>query len=309
MKPRDHAFRFFILGAVLLATAVLAVSGCVVITYRLEPAHVARLDQARARSVVAPEKVSIEVMASSYGAGLGLIGALVDSGVNKGRATDAERRAAPLREGTQDLDFRAKFWEQLGPGIKDLEWPKVADVDTAKVWSLLSDADVKDSHLIALHTNHSLSPNGAVLRISTSFSFHMKGSAKTAAIGSVTYYSRDIGKVVEGKYKEDEEAVALWAADNCAAYRAAIEEGIAENVKMLRSALPYAGGKDVPPPLQVTEFKYDVTHGRGDFGLKSWRTTLRGTVLERTNERLMVRVGLGPIYSVPVAEIEETKAR
>ena len=309
MKPRNHAFRSFILGAVLLATAVLAVSGCVVITYRLEPAHVARLDQARARSVVSPEKISIEVMASSYGAGLGLIGALVDSGVNKGRATDAERRAAPLREQTQDLDFRAKFWEQLGPGIQDLEWPKVEDVETAKVWKLLADADVKDSHLIQLHTSHSLSPNGAVLRISTSFSFHMKGSAKTAAIGSVTYYSRDIGKVVEGKYKEDEEAVALWTADNCAAYRAAVEEGIAENVKMLRIALPYAGGKDVPPPIQVAEFKYDVTHGRGDFGLKSWRTTLRGTVLERTSERLMVRVGPGPIYSVPVAEIEETKAR
>lgn len=307
MKPRDHAFRFFIINAFLLLAVVLFVPGCAEIPYRLEPAQAARLDAASAKSVVSPEKVSIEVMASTYGAGFGLIGALVDSGVNKGRASDAERRIVPLRDQTQDLEFQAKFWEQLGPAIQALEWPKVVNVETAKAWTQLAPADVKDTHLLHLYTSHTLSPNSAVLRIVTSFSLYMKGSTKPAAVGSVTYWSRDIGKGVEGKYKEDEEAVALWTLDNGAAYRAAVEEGISETLKMLRIALPYTGGKDIPRPVQVAEFKYDLTHGRGDFGLKSWRTTLRGTVLERTSDRVMIQVQPGPIYSIPAAEAEEKK--
>ena len=152
MNPRDHAFRFFIINAFLLLAVVLFVPGCAEIPYRLEPPQAARLDAARAKSVVSPEKVSIEVMASTYGAGFGLIGALVDSGVNKGRASDAERRIVPLRDQTQDLEFRARFWEQLGPAIQELEWPKVVDVETAKAWTQLAPADVKDTHL--LHSTH-----------------------------------------------------------------------------------------------------------------------------------------------------------
>jgi hypothetical protein len=307
MTPRDRASRSFFIHCFLVLAAVLLVSGCAGVPYRLEPASAARLDTARARSVVSQEKISIEVMASSYGSGLGLIGALIDSGVTKGRTSDAERRVAPLRDQTQDLDFRAKFWEQLGPAIQAVEWPSITDVQTATAWAPLPAADVKESHLLDLQTSFWLSPNSAVLRIQTTFSLHMKGSATPAAIGSVSYWSRDIGKAAEGKYKEDEEAVALWAADNCAAYRAAVDEGIAETVKMLRMALPYAGGRDVSKPGPAAEFKYDLTHGRGDFGLKSWRDTLRGAVLERTDDRLMLQVQPGPIFSIPMAEAEERK--
>jgi hypothetical protein len=308
MTPRDRASRSFFIHCVLVLAAVLFFSGCFAgIPYRLEPASVAQLDTVRARSVVVQEKISIEVAASSYGAGLGLIGALVDVGVNKGRTSDAERRVAPLRDQTQDLDFRAKFWEQLGPAIQAVEWPRVADLQTATAFDPFAAADAKEAHLLTLHTFFSLSPNSAVLRIHTEFYLYMKGSKIAKAIGSVSYWSRDIGKAAEGKYKEDEEAVALWAADNCAAYRAAVDEGIAETVKMLRMALPYAGGKDISKPGPAAQFQYDLTHGSGDFGLKSSRNTLRGAVLERTDDRLMLQVQPGPIYSIPMAEAEERK--
>jgi hypothetical protein len=257
----------------------------------------------------AQNKISIEVVASTYGSGFGLIGALVDAGVTKGRASDAEIRVAPLRGQTEDLEFREDFWDQLGPAIQAVEWPRIADLKTAKAWTPLTAADVKEGHLLDLNTYFSLSPNSAVLWIRTNFSLHMRGNTVPAVMGSVTYWSRDIGKVAEGKYKEDEEAVALWTADDCAAYREAVDEGIAETVKMLQIALPYAGGKDVSKPGSVAEFKYDITHARGDFGLKSWRATLRGAVLERTDDRLMLQVQRGSIYSIPMAEVEERRPR
>jgi hypothetical protein len=241
--------------------------------------------------------------------GFGLIGALIDSGVTKGRASDAELRVAPLRDQTEDLDFREEFWNQLEPAIQAVEWPRITDMQTAEAWAPLAAADLKEANFVDLHTSFSLSPNSAVLRIHTNFSLYMKGSTTPAAVGSVSYSSRDVGKVTEGKYKEDEEAVALCTADDCAAYRAAVDEGIAETVKMLRIALPYAGGRDVSKRGSAAEFKYDLTHARGDFGLKSWRATLRGAVLERTDDRLMLQVQPGPIYSIPMAEAEEQKLR
>lgn len=309
MAPSERVSRSFSIHGVLVLASVIFVTGCAGIPYRLEPAGAARLDTAKARSVVSQEKISIEVMASTYGSGFGLIGALIDSGVTKGRASDADLRVAPLRDQTEDLDFREEFWNQLDPAIQAVEWPRITDMQTAEAWAPLAAADLKEANFVDLHTSFSLSPNSAVLRIHTNFSLYMKGSTTPAAVGSVSYSSRDVGKVTEGKYKEDEEAVALWTADDCAAYRAAVDEGIAETVKMLRIALPYAGGRDVSKPGSAAEFKYDLTHARGDFGLKSWRATLRGAVLERTDDRLMLQVQPGPIYSIPMAEAEEQKLR
>lgn len=51
----------------------------------------------------------------------------------------------------------------------------------------------------------------------TDYSLHLRGSTSPAAIGSVHYWSRRIGSSPDAvEWKEDEEAIALWAADAAA---------------------------------------------------------------------------------------------
>ncbi len=296
----------------LLALSCLFVTGCAGISYRLEPATASRVDSAKVRSLVPQSDLSIKVLASTYGGGFGVIGAIVDSGVNKGRKSDAERRVAPLLKEVQDVDVRTRLWEKLGPAIHSVEWPRVVDVQTASAHAEIDLEDVKESAFVSLTTTYNLSPNGSVFEMHSFYTFYLQGSTKPAAFGSVSYWSKEIGKGQDGKTKEDEDAIALWSAARGAAYRSAVDEGIGETVRMLGIALPFVGGKQVGALGEAAEVKYDATHARGDFGLKTSRTTYRGTVLDRGPERLVFRVASGSffsgsLYSVPAAEIEERK--
>jgi len=306
LAVRNTSYRF------LLALSCLVVTGCAGISHRLEPATASRVESAKVRSLVPQSDLSIKVLRSTYGGGLGVIGAIVDSGVNKGRKSDAERRVAPLLEEVQDVDLRARLWEKLDPAIHSVEWPRVVDVQTASAPDEVVPEDVTESAFVSLTTTYNLSPNASVFEMHSYFMFYLQGNTKPAAFGSVSYWSREIGKGQDGKTKEDEDAIALWSAAGGAAYRTAVDEGIRETVRMLGIALPFVGGKQVGALGEAAEVKYDVTHARGDFGLKTSRTTYRGTVLDRGSERLVFRVESpsffsGSLYSVPAAEIEERR--
>jgi hypothetical protein len=283
------------------------VPGCATIKYRLDPATAAQVDTAKARTQVAQEHVSIKILASSYGGG-GLLGAAINAGVESSRRKDADRRVQPLLKAVENLDHRAKVWEKLVPALQSAEWPKVVDVKTAPDLMPVTAEDVRDSAFVSLSTSYSLSPNASVLEMHTSYHFYMRGSTSPAAIGGLSYWSKQIGKTPDGKkWTEDEDAIALWVANDGAAYRAAVDEGIAETVKMLRIALPFVGGKDLAGTGESVEIKYNVTHGRGDFGISEGQSKFQGRVLERNAERLVFQAYGGPIYSVPAAEIQERR--
>ena len=307
MKPRSQRSPAAAAGPFLVAFLSLLGSGCAGIPSRLEPAVASRVESAKVQSWVAQDQLAIKVMASTYGSGLGLIGAIVDSGVTKGRASDAERRVAPLRKEVPDVDVRARLWEKLVPAVKSVEWPRVVEVETVSAPAVVKPEHVRGSAFVSLATSYDLSPNASVFEMHSHYTLYVAGSTAPAAIGSVSYWSRLIGKGPDGKAKEDEEAIALWSAEGGASYRAAVDEGIAEIIRMLGIALPYVGGKEAGGPAEAAEIKVDVTHGRGDFGLKTSRTTYRGTVLERGPERLVFRASPGWILSIPAADIEERR--
>lgn len=312
MRSRVNPLPLTATHRLLLVLSCLFVTGCAGISYRLEPASAARVESAKVRSLVPQSDLAIKVLTSTYGGGFGLIGALVDSGVNKRRGSDAERRVAPLLKEVQDVDLRARLWEELVPAIHSVEWPRVVDVQTAPASAPVTTEDVKESAFVSLTTTYNLSPNASVFEMHSYYTFFLRGNTSPAAFGSVSYWSKEIGKGVDGKTKEDEDAIALWSAAGGAAYRTAVDEGIRETVRMLGLALPFVGGKQVGSLGEATEVKYDATHGRGDFGLKASRTAYRGAVLERGPERLVFRVESGSffpgsLFSVPAAEVEERR--
>lgn len=259
--------------------------------------------------MLAQDKVSIKILASGYGSGGGLIGAVIDASVTANRLKDAKNQVQPLLKEINDLDVRAKFWEKLTPAIKSPDWPRIVEVKTTSTPTVVTDADVKDSALIVLDTSYVLSPNAAVLEMHTFYRLYVQGSTSVAAVGQVSFWSKQIGKSVDGKeWKEGQEAVALWAADGGTAFRATIDEGIAETVRMLRVALPYLGGRNVAGLGERRIIKYNVINGRGDFGINSRRSAFSGRILDRAGDRIIFQLDRGPVYSVPSAEVEEQKA-
>ena len=227
------------------------VPACATVPYRLGSASAGRVETAKVRTQVAQQSVSIEVLASGYGGHSGrlrgmLVGAMIDAGVESSRSRDAERRIRPLRSAIQDLDHPARLWEKLVPGLQSIDRPEVVDVLTSRDVMPVTADDVRDSAFVSLATSYDLSPDASVLEMHTDYWFYLRGSTQPAAIGSVSYWSSQIGRSPDGEtWQEDEEAIALWAANAGAAYRAALDEGIAETVKMLRIALPFAAGRDV----------------------------------------------------------------
>ncbi len=300
------------LSRTLAALLCVFAPACATVPYRLGSASAGHVETLKVRTQVAQETVSIEVLASGYGSHSGRlsrmgVGALIDAGVASSRSRDAERRIRPLRAALGDLDHPARLWERLVPGIQSIEWPEVVDVSTSRDLMDVTSDDVRDSAFVSLATSYSLSPDASVLEMHTDYWFFPRGSTQPAAIGAVSYWSSQIGRSPDGEtWQEDEPAVALWAANAGAAYRAALDEGIAETVKMLRMALPFAAGRDVAAREPV-EVKYDVVHGRGDFGISEGQSRFQGSVLERTGERLVLQVSGGPIYSLPAAEVWERR--
>jgi hypothetical protein len=55
---------------------------------------------------------------------------------------------------------------------------------------------------------------------------------------------------------------------------------------------------------QAAKITADLTHSRISFGQRSPRVTLRGTILEESEERLIFQQNSGRIYSLPRDEIE-----
>ena len=275
-------------------------SGCVApIPFRLDPASSDGLGEVQASACVEKDSVSIQVLASGYGAGLGLVGAIIDSGVNSSRRRGAEETIAPLREETQDISVRDDLLNALSPMLKELPWPQVVDVKMSSESLPVTVAEVRDNSVLRLYTTYQLSSTAEVLEIRTGFAFYLRGNTKAAAAGSVFYASKRIGQ-----FEENEEAVKLWAGDDAAVYREELSLGIEETVKMLSLVLPYAGRKSPVPPLEEqVRMKVRLSHGRGDFGIKASGVTVRGWILEQSEDRILFQRDTGHLYSMPTSDI------
>ena len=57
------------------------------------------------RSYIPQAEVNVQYLQSSYGGGLGLIGAIVDVSVNAARSGSAETQAKRIREAVKDYDY------------------------------------------------------------------------------------------------------------------------------------------------------------------------------------------------------------
>jgi hypothetical protein len=296
-KPKELRFLSLAVPFVLVSTVFW---GCTAASiYRLDPAASDRVGEVNAVVCVENENISIKVLASGYGVGGGLVGALIDAGVESKRKKEAMKIVAPLREKTRDIDFRETLRHALLPMMKQLSWPQIVDLKAKSRSALITAADVKERSFLEIHSIYQLSPGAEVLEISTGFALYLQGSTKAAVVGSVRYSSERIGTL-----EENDEAIALWAQNDAAVYRQALNQGIGQTVKMLNAALPYAGGKSFLHPVsEIKKIKIRIAHGRGDYGIKQPGMNISGWIVEENENRIIFQSQFGGFISFPRSDI------
>jgi hypothetical protein len=238
-------------------------------------------------------------MRSGYGSGLGLIGALIDAGVNSGLSSSAEARAVRIRQVVGDYDFRHQFWQAASNVVMETPWLQARGFTAlaTNVSRVTKDA-VAHGAVMNLGTDYAITPDHRVFIVVSGFSvFTPTKHKKAAAANMVSYHSARIGN------EEGDKATEIWMADGGAKYRRAATEGIQESARLLRHALVILGGSSaaVGRPAKV---KADFVHGRGDFGIPTGRVKVKGRILEESPDRILFHAEKGNVFSLPRAEVE-----
>ena len=225
--------------------------------------------------------------------GGGLLWGLIDKGINKARASSAEKTIAPLLKATADVDFRTQYWNQLEPLLSRSPWLRITRFDKRSFGYNKEEIDAIKTPILILATFYQLSPNFQTLVVQTKAHLCLLETSKPDYFGFMSYYSEKVGKNNE----EDEKAVELWMADNAVAYRKALAEGIEQNMKMLRLDLI-----DGPAnPLNEKGEDLQLTLLSPVSGLSQ---TLQGKVLDRKGSRILMRDRGGNLFSVDISSQE-----
>ncbi|GFO68782.1 hypothetical protein GMLC_23610 [Geomonas limicola] len=247
-------------------------------------------------SKIPKEEISVPVQEKRYtstGGADGLLWLLIDKGINKARASSVEETIAPLLKATADVDFRTQYWSQLEPLLSGSPWLKVTRLDKRTLGYKKEEAEKIKAPFLILTTFYQLSSDFQTLLVQTKAQLYLQNTSKPDYFGFMSYYSGKIGKNNE----EDSKAVELWVANNAAAYRKALAEGIDQNMKMLR--LDLLDRPANPQDEQGEEFKLTLRSPVSDSS-----QTLQGKVLDRKGSRLIFRDVGGNLFSIDTASQE-----
>ncbi len=286
------------LAAATLLALVGLVAGCAVPT-TLPKDAVAKVERTDVRSHVPQSEVNVQFMPSSYGAGLGLVGAIVDVSVNSALASSAKARATKLRETVRDFDVRLAYWNSISNTIMETRWLKPERIEwRATNVTRLKAPDVESRSVLNLGANYRISPDTRVFEMVTGLDIFLPGKPKKPAASLfLTSHSSRIGD------EEGDKALALWMADQGAAYRRAATEAVVEQRRLLRFGLDFLGG-ETSAMQRPAKIKARLIHGRAEFGIPVGRQGLRGTIVDETDTRVIFRNKLGHLISFPKQEIE-----
>lgn len=241
-------------------------------------------------SKIPEEEIHVHVQEKQYTSqGGGLLWVLIDKGINKARASSAEKTIAPLLETTADVDFRTQYWNQLEPLLYKSPWMKITHFDKRSLGYNEEEINNIKVPILILTTYYQLSPNFQALVVQTKAQLYLTDINRPDYFGFMSYYSDKIGENNE----KDEKAVKLWAADNAAAYRKIIAESIEQNMTMLR--LDLIDGPANPQNEQGEELKLKIMSP-----ITGSSEIIQGKVLDRKGNRIVIRDKGGNLFSINI---------
>jgi hypothetical protein len=194
----------------------------------------------KVRSIIAQDEVFIPVKETHSGVPLqsglieGVIHAIFEAPHqvrNDAKYARARRLLGPLLEQTLTVEFRANYWDGLKRTLQSPTGMKIGDIQTDTQTRQVTIADLREQPFLALNTSYHLSDDCSVLIIQTQFRYFQSGNNRPVSYGFLTYFSDEIGP------EREDSAIAKWAANGAATYRATLNHGISETMKMLRFAI------------------------------------------------------------------------
>lgn len=283
-----------------LLAAVSLLAGCAVpLRLPLSAEHRASIQELDAKVVLIQDEVIVDIKppnTATAGVMGGLIGALItttiDSSVTNSRVKTAQDAMVPFYAAIEDLDFRKEFDEAIRPALA--AYPiKVGSITTTPVG--FDDARIKQwrealkpgQALMLVVPHYRLSADFRTFNIETWLTVWRKDGdpARPDKRGILRYQSAPRGQ-------GGTESVALWAANNAAAFRATIREAIGETMLLAHADM------GLPEKVETAGAERDFT-----WQADGATATVRGRQVSETATRVVVLGADGRLYSLPkVAE-------
>jgi hypothetical protein len=275
--------------AVLLLAALM--TACAVpMRISLPPEQRAAITDLKAHVVVIQDEVLVAVHPSNVSAALGggLIPALIDSSITNTRVKATQEIMGPFYAAIEDVDYRREFNEAVHRELS--RYPiKVGHVTTTP--RSLSQADLmrmrseleRGQALLVVYPRYFLTMDFRSLDVEAVVTIWTKdGQGNTPAQRGVLYYqSQPIGS-------GNKDSVARWAAQNAAAFRAALRESIVETLELVMMDM------NVPlPSAQRGEIRSYA------FNTGAQQMPIKGQLVKETANRVIVLGEDAKLYSLP----------
>lgn len=197
--------------------------------------------QGEIRAIIQPSNVGMAT-------GGGLIGALIDVGINQARTNSAEDHVRPIRDALAGYDFDRQALEGVRAAAAQIDWLNIRNVSFTKDASkdqLLTrfDQSAANQFLVASYS-YSFSPDFAQLSVSLRAGLYPRlppqgvQPNERLARGNELYEEQFVVLADVPSKRDDTDAnVAYWAADNAQATRAALDSGIGKLHELLVRSL------------------------------------------------------------------------
>lgn len=222
----------------ILPAAIFCLSACA-------PARMIPLSPEKQASIVSSqvlverkeEKIQFQINGSNAGASFGLLGALIDAGVQSAQKSKAENRGAEIREALKAYDYEEEAKKKFEAGAAGVAWLKARSVemeDTKEIESLIS----QDAGMVAkLSLSPSMTPNFSQLQLVTVFELHADDGSKKP-IYRVTFNDVLDELTPAGKANENAET---WSEEGAKRLLGSLKAGVSAAVDKVLSAMQQPG--------------------------------------------------------------------
>ena len=217
---------------------------------------------------VRQSEIYIFVPMATAGAGFGLIGALVDAGIDSSRTSNAETAVTPLRNAMVDYSFDNALQDQLKASLAQVAWVHAGDYSVVRDVSndglAKTLAASKASSVLLVVADYRLSNDGDVLLVTVQAALMPnndqlralvpgKRDDKTpAALANALYRNRFVFEAHVNGTGDRNRNIAEWSANNASAARAALTMAAKKLMPLLVEDIQRAEG-DIAPPANAPQ--------------------------------------------------------
>jgi hypothetical protein len=246
-------------------------------------------------------KPSIEISNVSGALGGGLIGAVIDSSVNDGRATTARDLLQPLYDEIEDVDYRLLLTQNLNPKLRSRF--AITELNETAEAVMLIDKEL-NARIAQLKTGE------ALLFLTSSYQFNRQYKVLQTSTAAFLYLSKagkgDVAKpdyhnIVGFQSQEvgqgDTSSIALWSANHASLFRDEMNRSVQATTEMLMYDMQTVLNEQCIEKASVQIFN--------NLGVAE----LKGTVVKTDSDATLFRAETGGLYTVAPSFVTQQKGK